>query len=94
MTLWLRRRIRVVALLSFLVLGRHVACAGDQVAEYRLATFSVDVTIPLGHRCMGVLPTKSRKIVDRLYAHGCALRGPDSPIVLCAVDWCEIRNGA
>lgn len=43
---------------------------------------------------MGVLPTKSRKIVDRLYAHGFVLLGPDKPVVVCAVDWCEIRNGA
>ena len=63
-------------------------------ADYRMATFSADVTIPLGHRCMGVLPTKSKKIVDRLYAHGFVLLGADHPIVLVAVDWCEIRNGA
>ena len=63
-------------------------------AEFRLATFSRDVTIPLGHRCMGVLPTKSKRIVDRLWAHGFVLTGGDKPVVLCAVDWCEIRNGA
>ena len=56
--------------------------------------FSIDVTIPLNHRCMGVLPTKSAKIVDPLYAHGFVLLGAERPIVLCAVDWCEIRNGA
>ncbi len=62
--------------------------------EFKLATFSVDATIPLGHRCMGVLPTKSVKIVDPLYVHGFVLLGGGQPIVLCAVDWCEIRNGA
>ena len=62
--------------------------------DFRLATFSADVTIPLNHRCMGVLPTKSKKIVDPLHAHGFVLLGQDQPIVLCAVDWCEIRNGA
>ena len=61
---------------------------------YKLATFSVDVTIPLGHRCMGVLPTKSKKVVDPLFANGFVLLGAHKPIVLCAVDWCEIRNGA
>ncbi len=74
--------------------GTLVTCAADQPTDYRVATFSVEVTIPLGHRCMGVLPTKSQKIVDPLYTHGCVLLGPESPIVLCAVDWCEIRNGA
>ena len=63
-------------------------------ADFSLAVFSVDVTIPLQHRCMGILPTKSVKIVDPLYAHGFVLQGGERPIVLCAVDWCEIRNGA
>ena len=63
-------------------------------SPYSLARFSADVTIPLGHRCMGVLPTKSTSIDDPLYAHGFVLLGPEEPIVLCAVDWCEIRNGA
>ena len=60
----------------------------------RLAHFSADVTIPLGHRCMGVLPTKSLKIVDPLEVHGFVLLGAGQPIVLAAFDWCEIRNGA
>ncbi len=71
--------------------------AGTQAAgadAYRLAQFSADVTIPLNHRCMGVLPTKSQKVVDPLYAHGFVLLGADQPVVFCAVDWCEIRNGA
>ncbi|MHB0956660.1 MAG: hypothetical protein ACYC0X_09350 [Pirellulaceae bacterium] len=65
-----------------------------RTAEFKLATFSVDATIPLGHRCMGILPTKSVKIADPLYVHGFVLLGAEQPIVLCAVDWCEIRNGA
>ena len=28
------------------------------MAGFRIARFSADVTIPLGHRCMGLLPTK------------------------------------
>ena len=63
-------------------------------SPYRLGSFSADVTIPIGHRCMGVLPTKSMTIADPLYAHGFVLLGPKKPIVLCAVDWCEIRNGS
>ena len=58
----------------------------------KLATFSVDATIPLGHRCMGVLPTKSERVADPLYVHGFVLLGADKPIVLWAVDWCGIRN--
>ena len=60
--------------------------------SYRLATFKTDVTIPLGHRCMGVLPRKAERIVDPLYAIGFVLLGPDPPLVVVCVDWCEIRN--
>lgn len=74
-----------------LLLGGTAVVAGT---PYRVAHFSADVTIPLGHRCMGVLPTKSTAIADPLYVHGFVLLGPEDPIVLCAVDWCEIRNGA
>lgn len=77
----------------WLLLVIHVPQLFAQV-EFRIATFSADVTIPLDHRCMGILPTKSKKIVDRLTAHGFVLVGDSLPIVYCAVDWCEIRNGA
>lgn len=63
-------------------------------SEFRLATFSADVTIPIGHRCMGILPTKAAQIDDPLEAHGFVLLGTEQPIVLVALDWCELRNGA
>ena len=62
--------------------------------EYSIAAFSADVTIPLGHRCMGILPTKAEKVDDPLEARGFVLLGPDQPIVFLALDWCEVRNGA
>lgn len=62
--------------------------------QYKLASFSADVTIPLNHRCMGLLKTKSKEILDPLSAHGLVLLGDDDPLVLVSVDWCEIRNGA
>ena len=68
-----------------------VSCAAE---PFRIATFSADVTVPLGHRLMGVLPVKAKEIVDPLFAHGFVLLGADDPVVLVAVDWCEIRNGA
>lgn len=81
-------------LLWISLLGLVVCSAGMADEGFRLARFSADVTIPLDHRCMGVLPTKSRKIADPLYAHGLVLLGNGQPVVLCAIDWCEIRNGA
>lgn len=70
------------------------ACNAVYPGDPRIAPFSADVTIPLGHRCMGILPTKSLTVDDRLEAHGFVLSGVDKPIVLLALDWCEIRNGA
>lgn len=62
--------------------------------EIRIASFSIDVTIPPGHRCMGVLPTKSQRIADPLEAIGFVLSGSGQPIIVIVVDWCELRNGA
>ena len=65
-----------------------------QEEQLRLATFSADITIPLGHRCMGILDTKAQRIDDPLEARGFVLLGPDAPVVFIALDWCEVRNGA
>lgn len=95
----LQSKINHWPVLRILLLALALACppiiaTAEADPKYRLASFSADVTIPLNHRCMGILPTKSKKIVDRLYAHGFVLLGAEQPIVFCAVDWCEIRNGA
>ena len=84
----MKRFINNIFVLLFLL--AHPAMADD----FTLSTFTVDVTIPLGQRCMGVLPTKSKSVADPLYAHGFVLTGKDKPVVLCALDWCEVRYGA
>ena len=81
----------IVVLAAFTV---HAVADPPNAGRFRVATFSADVTVPIGHRCMGVLPTKVREIADPLEAHGFVLLGADQPIVVVAVDWCEIRNGA
>ena len=63
-------------------------------APYAIAIFSADATIPLNHRCMGVLPQKSVSITDPLFVHGFAILGPEKPIIVVAIDWCEIRNSS
>jgi len=70
-----------------------VNCATDQ-PMYRLASFSADVTPPLGHGLLAGVIEPAREIVDPLLAHGVVLTGPESPIVIVGVDWCEIRNDA
>jgi hypothetical protein len=64
------------------------------VPELQIATFTADVTCPPGHRLMGLLPVRAREIVDPLFAQGFVLLGAGRPIVLVAVDWCELRNEA
>ncbi len=61
-------------------------------SAYRLATFSADVTCPPGHPLMSGLRPPASAIDDTLQAHGFVLLGAGAPIVLVAVDWCEIRN--
>src|SRR3954471_23554654 len=74
------------------------ACAGGPLPAdepaFRLATFAAEVTVPLGHPLMGggILPAKT--VEDPLFAHGLVLLGAGEPVVLAAVDWCEIRNDA
>jgi hypothetical protein len=60
----------------------------------RLAHFSVDVTPPLGHPLMGGGIAPAQRVDDPLFAHGFVLLGDHKPVVVVAVDWCEIRNAA
>src|SRR5262245_22038788 len=61
---------------------------------FQLAPFSAEVTVPIGHALMGGGIAPARWVEDPLWAHGFVLLGPDQPIVLACVDWCEIRNDA
>lgn len=65
-----------------------------EAQELKLGAFAADITIPLGHRCMGILDTKALRVDDPLEARGFVLLGPDAPVVFVALDWCEVRNGA
>jgi len=70
-----------------------VAVAGD--SDFRLATFSADVTPPMGHPLMGGGIKPAEKVVDPLYAKGWVLSSKEEkPVVFVSVDWCEIRNEA
>ncbi len=74
------------------------ACAGGPLRAdepaFRLATFTAEVTVPLGHPLMGGGIAPAKKVEDPLFTHGVVLLGGDKPIVLASVDWCEIRNDA
>ncbi len=68
--------------------------AAPAEVSLRLATFVAEVTPPLGHPCMGGGIAPVKEIIDPLFVHGFALLGSGKPVVLAAVDWCEIRNDA
>jgi hypothetical protein len=70
------------------------ATVAAQEPALRIGTFAADITIPIGHRCMGILETKALRIDDPLEARGFVLLGSDAPVVFVALDWCEVRNGA
>jgi hypothetical protein len=63
---------------------------------WTMAMFSANVTPPLGHPCMGGGVAPVRRIVDPLEAIGFVLWGGTlaRPVVLLALDWCELRNDA
>jgi hypothetical protein len=61
---------------------------------YHLATFSSDATPPPGHPLCGGWIEPARGADDPLKALGVVLLGAGKPVVLCAVDWCGLRNDA
>jgi hypothetical protein len=77
----LRRR----AFLSLALAGRGL----------RLATFSADVTPPLGSPLCYGLVVPGAEVVDKLEARGVVLHpAGEKPIVLCAVDWLGIGSAS
>jgi hypothetical protein len=72
-------------------LGSATALAAEP--SFRLATFSAEVTVPMGHGMMGG-SWLSKQVADPLEAHGLVLLSTNKPVVFVAVDWCEIRNEA
>src|SRR5260370_31841815 len=61
---------------------------------FHLATFSCDATPPDGHPLCGGWIEPVRAVDAPLKALGVVLLGAGAPVVLCAVDWCGIRNDA
>lgn len=61
---------------------------------YHLATFTCDVTPPLGHPLCGGWIEPARAVDDPLSLVGVVLFGDERPVVLAVVDWCGLRNQA
>ena len=71
----------------------HVRAA-NEAPDWRLGSFAADITPPLGHPLIGGLREPAKSIKDRLSARGVVLGGPAKPLVICGLDWCELRNDA
>ncbi len=72
------------------VLGSIPCALAGAAGGLRLSTFQANVTPPLGGPLFNAV--RARSIADPLEAHGFVLCGSGQPLVLAAVDWCEIRN--
>lgn len=80
--------------LALLLVPAVSASDDKQQPGHSLALFEVDVTPPIGHPCMGGGIAPAAKVDDPLFACGFVLLGSGKPIVVVAIDWCEIRNDA
>lgn len=58
-------------------------------SSLQLATFMADITPPVG---APIYTGTARSIADPLEARGVILSGSAKPIVIVALDWCEVRN--
>jgi hypothetical protein len=107
---------KLVAVTMYTFAVAVVALASGQRAEadgWEVATFQAEITIPLGHPCMGGGVENAREILDPLWAKGFVLRPGGSgkpgspagssfpagkstgfPIVVVALDWCQLNNDA
>lgn len=57
----------------------------------RIATFKVDISPPIGSPLCGGLVPPAQSIAAPLYAIGVVLVDASGPMVLCSLDWCELR---
>ena len=85
-----RLTVAIMVSLTLVVLKSHGNQAGT--ANFRLVTFWADVTCPVGHPLCGGIVQSAKEVVDPLFARGMVLLSSGDPIVLCGVDWCEVRN--
>jgi hypothetical protein len=79
-----------LALGSFVLFPSEPALAATP--EFRVATFEADITIPIGHACMGGGVADAKQILDPLFAKGFVLLGAGEPIVIVALDLCQCNN--
>jgi hypothetical protein len=77
----------------FLLVLSLLAVQVSDAVSLRLATFRADVTPPVGTPLCGGLVKPVVGVSEPLLALGVVILSDEKPVVLCAVDWCEIRAG-
>ena len=85
---------RILSLGMLLAWGCSGAPGPASRAGFRIATFSAEITPPVGHALCGGLVAPAARIADPLFARGILLWGGDRPLVIAALDWTELRNEA
>ena len=77
----------------FRILALLLLVSFADAEDFRIATFKADVTPPVGHMLLTGHFVTAEAIETPLEARGFILSGSESePIVVCAVDWSEIRS--
>ncbi len=69
-----------------------LACLAPHVFAVQIAPFRADVTPPVGAPLCGGLVKSTVGVSEPLLALGIVLLSDEKPVVLCAVDFCEIRG--
>jgi hypothetical protein len=77
---------------SLIAVSMFFGWTSAPAATFSLATFHADITIPMGHPCMGGGISPAKEVIDPLLAKGLVLTGGEKPVVLVSLDWCEVRG--
>lgn len=83
-------RLPLLILLSLLVVFLAAGKRKEEVSDFRIATFDLDVTPPVGTAMAYTTVEKSPEL--SLRCRGIVLLGAGKPIVLAAIDWIGVAN--
>lgn len=88
-------RVPILVLFALMSLSTPSAFGEEAAAPLvELATFSCEITPPLGHPLCGGWIKPAEAIQTPQLAKGLILRNAEGVYALCALDWCELRNDA